>query len=89
MADGSLTFTVNDVSPSTGSFKVSGLPDVNNFVGSSTGGAFFQFSSGALKGQAHRCISYAGATTKLATFEEPYTSAPADGDTGIVIGMSE
>lgn len=74
--------TVNDVSPSSSSFKgASTLSSSDNFYQ----GSWLAFTSGSLAGITRRISSYTGAT-RLLSFSTPFPVSPSNGDAFIVIG---
>ena len=66
--------TVVDVTPTAAAFDT-GLTEANNFWND----ALLVFTSGALQGQSKPITTYAQANGAV-TFDEPFTSAPANGD---------
>lgn len=72
--------SVNDASATTTSFITDLTSAVDNFYNDAT----LAFITGSLKGQSRPVISYNG-TTKAVTFDEAFTSAPADTDQFIIL----
>jgi len=70
-----LSATVNDAAATTSSFITTLTSAVNNFYVDQT----LYFDSGSLAGSSRIITGYVGAT-KTVTFDEPWTSAPANGD---------
>jgi hypothetical protein len=83
----SITGAVNDVGPLTTDFDTNLTSIVNNFYR----GMVMRFTSGALAGQANIIESYTGATKNCAfhgsTGIDCWTSAPANGDTFIILSL--
>lgn len=71
--------TVNDISPTAGAFNT-GLTQVDNFWNDS----LLSFTSGSLQGQTKPVTTYVNANGRF-TFDEPFTSAPANGDNFTII----
>jgi len=76
--------TVNDASATTTSFVTALTSAVDNFYNDK----ILVFIGGALTGQA-RIISDYNGTTKAITFDEATTSAPANGDGFIILGIHQ
>ena len=74
--------TVNDASATTTSFVTALTSAVDDFYNDK----ILVFIGGALTGQA-RIISDYNGTTKAVTFDEATTSAPANGDSFIILGI--
>jgi len=84
---GLIASSVNDASPTTGDFiAASGLSTTDDFY--SDLGSMVVFTSGALAGLANRVTDYDGATLAL-FFDNPWPTAPANGDTFVILGHVE
>jgi hypothetical protein len=76
--------TVNDATPTDTSFITALSSAVDDFYNDK----IFVFIDGALQGQSRIIVDYDG-TTKTVTFDEAFTSAPANGDGFIILAIHQ
>ncbi|MEK7117502.1 MAG: SH3 domain-containing protein [Patescibacteria group bacterium] len=72
--------TVSDTTPTSSSFKISSSITTTDFYKE----GIIMFYDGSLQGQLRRITAYNG-TTKLITVDPAFTSAPANGDTVVIL----
>lgn len=76
--------SINDTVPTTGGFKGSSNFSASNSFYSNQK-SVVTFTSGALTGMSNKITGYTGAT-RLMSFSAPWSAAPANGDTFVIMG---